>query len=278
MQWPNGAALAVFVNVAYEQWSPSKAPGISPMGNPLPGGITDTQARSWGAYGDTGIHRLLQVLDRTGTTSTVMVSGSFTETSPDTVRDIADRGHEICGHGYYQDVLPPLLSDDEEAEMVSRCTNALEKLTGQQPHGWISPRGTPSERTAGLLAAHGYTWFGDCFDTDAPTVRSTSAGDLVFLPLTMEVNDLPMVMKHGRPIGDYRTEALDILNGFLRHADGTYHLDITVHAHVGGRPALAAQFEDTLRQLHETDGVWVTTRAQATEHVLAHAATSAAEG
>jgi hypothetical protein len=57
--------IAVVLNVAYEGWSDSKAPGIGPMGNPLPAGAFDTNALSRGSYGATrGIERLLRVLDR----------------------------------------------------------------------------------------------------------------------------------------------------------------------------------------------------------------------
>ena len=35
--WPNGKRIAVVFNVCLEAWSDGKAPGISPMGNPLPG-------------------------------------------------------------------------------------------------------------------------------------------------------------------------------------------------------------------------------------------------
>jgi hypothetical protein len=37
-RWPGGRHLAVVLNVAYEGWSDGKAPGIGPMGNPLPAG------------------------------------------------------------------------------------------------------------------------------------------------------------------------------------------------------------------------------------------------
>ena len=37
--WPNGKRIAVVFNVCLEAWSDGKAPGISPMGNPLPPGV-----------------------------------------------------------------------------------------------------------------------------------------------------------------------------------------------------------------------------------------------
>ena len=50
-QWPGGKPIAVIFNVCLEAWSDGKAPGISPMGNPLPPGALDTMAISWASYG-----------------------------------------------------------------------------------------------------------------------------------------------------------------------------------------------------------------------------------
>jgi len=268
MLWPAGKSLAVFVNIAYEQWSPDAAPGISPMGNPLPAGIVDTQARSWGRYGRVGILRLLDVLDRCGLPATVMASGSFAQDTPDVLRQMVQQGHEICGHATYQNVLPALLTPEEERQMLRECLEALESASGVRPVGWISPRGTPSPSTAELLAEAGCTWFGDCFDTDRGHTVSYPTGQLVHLPLTMEVNDLPMVMKHGASPSDYLASVKQHVEGHLRYADGTTHLDVTVHAHVGGRPGYAAAFEDALALLADHDEIWIGTRREAAEMIL----------
>src|SRR4029077_12982722 len=62
-QWPGGKPIAVIFNVCLEAWSDGKAPGISPMGNPLPAGALDTMAISWASYGvKRGIYRLLDAL------------------------------------------------------------------------------------------------------------------------------------------------------------------------------------------------------------------------
>ncbi len=64
-EWPHGKRIAVVFNVCLEAWSDGKAPGISPMGNPLPAGVLDTMAISWAAYGvEVGIHRLMDGLQR----------------------------------------------------------------------------------------------------------------------------------------------------------------------------------------------------------------------
>lgn len=270
MQWPNNAASAVFVNVAFEAWEQGKAPGVSPMGNPLPPGLLDTQAASWGDFGRRrGIWRLLEILERQQTQATVMASGVLVDTAPKALLAVANAGHEICAHGTSQDVLPISLNADDERSGILRCRDTIADLTGTPPVGWISPRGTPSQSTAQILSEEGFTWFGDCFDDDRAYIREFGPRRLAFIPLTMDVNDLPLRLKYGLPpaaFGDAFEQALD---GVLRFADGSTHLDITVHAHVSGRPAEAAIFDKVLVSLSERSDIWITTRGEAARHVLA---------
>src|SRR5262245_2574102 len=124
-RWPGGRHVAVVLNVAYEGWSDSKAPGIGPMGNPLPAGAFDTNALSWGTYGATrGIERLMRELDRLGRRASVMVSGVFAERTPAIVRAIADTGHEIVSHCFAQDIIPAQLTPEQVRADIEKTTAA----------------------------------------------------------------------------------------------------------------------------------------------------------
>src|SRR5262249_56236739 len=84
--WPGGKRIAVVFNICLEAWSDDKAPGISPMGNPLPAGVLDTMAISWAAYGvEVGIHRLLDCLARSRAKSNQMVNALIAEHPPPTL-------------------------------------------------------------------------------------------------------------------------------------------------------------------------------------------------
>ena len=95
--WPNGKRIAVVFNVCLEAWSDGKAPGISPMGNPLPAGVLDTMAISWAAYGvEVGIHRLMDGFARHGAKASVMTNAIIAERAPATVKAIADAATKCC--------------------------------------------------------------------------------------------------------------------------------------------------------------------------------------
>jgi peptidoglycan/xylan/chitin deacetylase (PgdA/CDA1 family) len=277
--WPGGKSVAVVFNIAFEAWSPGKSPGIGPMGNPLQRpDVLDTQAVSWASYGPKrGIWRLLEMLDRHATLATVMTSAVLAESFPEAVRELAARGHDVCAHSYAQDILPAYLTEDEEAAHIGRCTDLLRSVTGRAPRGWMSPRGTPSSNTARLLARAAYSWHGDCFDEDLPYVESFDSQRIVAIPFTVEVNDLPLYVRYGN---SPRTmlEVFDDTIGALRgHQERAVSLDVTVHAHVFGRPSGAWVYERILQRVRDMPDVWVGTRSQIADHVLSSSSIRASD-
>lgn len=266
-RWPGGQKIAVIFNLAYEGWSDGVAPGLGPMGNPLPAGVFDTNALSWGAYGDTrGVHRLMRILDRLQIRASVMTSGIFAERSPATVKALADAGHEIVAHAYAQDIIPAKLIEEQVAADIARTTEALASVTGQRPRGWISPRGTPNAQSSRLLLAAGYSWHGDVFDDDRPYIQYFEDGEIVAIPLTMEINDLPHAMRFGRSPREF-IERFENLLTYGLEGDDAVMIDVTAHCHVYGRPSGAGAFEEVGRLAKGCGGAWIATRQEMADHV-----------
>jgi peptidoglycan/xylan/chitin deacetylase (PgdA/CDA1 family) len=267
-RWPTNKRIAVVFNVCLEQWSDGKAPGISPMGNPLPHGVLDTMAISWAAYGvKTGIYRLLEAFQRHGAKSSVMVNAVVAERAPEAVKAIADGGHEVLSHSYAMDVVPALLSDEDEQTNIERCTQLLEKASGKKVVGWLSPRGTSKPATPKLLADRGYRWYGDVFDADLPYVLEYGAKRIVAIPLAYDVNDMPS-MKYGHPpkmMLDSFNEVLEIARA---RDDEPRIIDVTSHAHIFGHHRGAYYYEKIIEQAVSASDIWVGTRAEIADHVL----------
>ena len=269
-RWPGGRHVAVVVNVAYEAWSDGVAPGIGPMGNPLPPRVVDTNAISWGHYGSTrGIQRLLDILHRTDTRASIMVSGVLAIRTPDTLAAMADAGHEIVAHSLAQDVIPAGLTAEQEIENIRQTTSLLTGASGVQPAGWISPRGTAGFDTARRLLDAGYVWHGDVFDDDRPYLQVFEHGRLVAIPLTMEINDLPHAMRFGRSPRQFVEAFDDQLTRALSDEREALIIDVTAHAHVYGRPSGAWAFEEIIGRVRARGDVWVATRAEIARHVTA---------
>jgi peptidoglycan/xylan/chitin deacetylase (PgdA/CDA1 family) len=269
LRWPGGRHVAVVFNIAYEAWSDGKAPGLGPMGNPLPPGTFDTNALSWGRYGqDTGIERLLRILDRTRHKASVMVSGILAERAPQQVKAIAAAGHEIVAHSYAQDIVPAMLSPDEDKENIRKTTAILEQVAGQRPRGWISPRGTPGASTIRQLIEAGYVYHSDVLDGDVPYVQAFDSGEIIAIPFTMDINDLPHAMRFGRTPRQFIDNFDDYLAHTLRAPDWPIIIDVTAHCHCYGRPGGAWAYEEIARRVSGRDDIWLTTHEAIADYMI----------
>lgn len=267
--WPGNRRIAVVFNVCLEAWSDGKAPGISPMGNPLPPGVLDTMAISWAAYGaKRGIYRLLDAFARNNAKASVMTSAILAERTPQAVKAVGDAGHEILSHSYSMDVIPALLDEDAERKNIERCTALLEGASDRRVKGWLSPRGTASANTARLLAEAGYAWYGDVFDDDLPYVQTFGGRKIVAIPLATDVNDMPS-MKYGAP----PRIMLETFEEHVRRIDeqraGPVIIDVTAHAHIFGRPHGAYYYEKIIQTAAATPDIWIATRLEIAEFILA---------
>lgn len=268
--WPGGKKLAVVFNVAYESWSAGNVPALGPMGNPLPAGVPDLQAESWGRYGHSnGIQRLAAILAHHGVNATVMASGVLAEQAPETLAMLAAAGHDICAHSYSQNVLPGALSAEEERREIAECVRLLTEASGRRPRGWMSPRGTPSERTGRYLIEAGFDWHGDCFDSDTPYLEAHDGGELVAIPFHMEVNDLPVCLRNGNPPSTLLDIYRDTVAWCSAREAGPVHIDVTVHAHYFGRPAGAWVYDAILAEATADPNIWIGTRSEIADLVLA---------
>jgi len=267
--WPKNKKIAVVFNVCLEAWSDGKAPGISPMGNPLPAGLLDNMAISWASYGPKkGIYRLLDSFAKYGAKSSMMVNGVMAERYPEAVKAIANGGHEILSHSYAMDVIPVMLSEEDEKKNIVRCSKLLGDAAGVPIKGWLSPRGTPSTKSAQFLAEAGYTWHGDVFDSDLPYVQQFGDKKIVAIPLGTDVNDMPF-MKFGNPPELMLQSFLQNLD-IAREQDEVCIIDVTSHAHIFGRPRGAYFYEKIIQAAAQATDVWIGTRLEIAQHVLAH--------
>ncbi len=254
------------VTVALELWSEGHWPVYAPMAAawPLPG-VPDAHSVSWSEYGaTTGVWRLLDIMAARGMLATFGTSSAVADRFPDAVLAVHAAGHEIAAHSVSQDVLPVLLDVSDERDNIRRCVDTFEALTGARPTGWMSPRATATAHTAALLTEAGYSWSGDYNDRELPYVVPTPRGPLVAI-MHSDFTDVRGAMAGPRT---YRDVHRDLLDHLLR-APGPGILNLTIHAHVGGRPLLADMFDQVLDHVQQAgDHVWVATHQQVAAHVL----------
>ncbi|MFZ2738642.1 MAG: polysaccharide deacetylase family protein [Burkholderiaceae bacterium] len=268
-RWPGGKRVAVIFNIAYEAWSDGQAPGIGPMGNVLKPGFFDSNAHSWASFGLVrGIHRLLAIAEKYGVKTSVMVNGVICERDPATVKRIAELGHEIVNHSWGMDVIPVYFDEAAERANLQRNHTLLQATTGVTPTGWISPRGTGSAISSRLLAEAGYSHHGDVNDDDRPYVMDFGGKRIVGIPLTMDVNDLPTLVRYGQGPRHMLETFQDTFAAMREREQVPLMLDVTAHTHVMGRASGAWVYDEIMATVKATPDVWICTREQMANYVL----------
>ncbi len=268
-RWPGGKRVAVIFNIAYEAWSDGQAPGIGPMGNVLKPGFFDSNAHSWANFGLVrGIHRLLAIAEKYGVKTSVMVNGVICERDPATVKRIAELGHEIVNHSWGMDVIPVYFDEAAERANLQRNHTLLQATAGVTPTGWISPRGTGSAISSRLLAEAGYSHHGDVNDDDRPYVMDFGGKRIVGIPLTMDVNDLPTLVRYGQGPRHMLETFQDTFAAMREREQVPLMLDVTAHTHVMGRASGAWVYDEIMATVKATPDVWICTRAQMANYVL----------
>jgi hypothetical protein len=192
-------------------------------------------------------------------------SGIVAQQYPALPAAIVARGHSVCAHGWSQGTLPAYLPAEQEAADIARCVAVIKATAGLAPAGWLSPRCTPSERTPGLLAAQGFRFHAEMFDSDLPYRIETEAGSLVGVPFTMEVNDMPLYVRYGNEPDAFTRTLRKIVEGWPRLGNPFACLDITLHAHVFGRPYGALAFLDSLAVVKHSPHCWLTDHVRLAE-------------
>jgi peptidoglycan/xylan/chitin deacetylase (PgdA/CDA1 family) len=266
--WPGAKRMGIFFRVALEGWSDGAWPSFGPMGNPLPPGVPDLNALGWVEYGvRRGIHRILDVLERKGIRTSMLICGVLAERYPETLRRIAEAGHEIVAHSYAMDVISAGLDVDAERAVIRRTTELLRRACGTRPRGWISPRASPSPHTARLLADEGYEWHGDTMNDDLPYRVSFGSSRIVAFPGGMEMNDTPHAIRYGNPPG----QMLDVFNDWhdyvQRHEPGAVRLNPSIHGHVFGRLTGIGVFERLIELAQALPDAWIGTQGDAVKHL-----------
>lgn len=92
------------------------------------------------AWGNEQTDTLLDILDEYAVKSTFFLVGQWVENYPDSVKEIASRGHDVGNHSATHPHMAELSPDQQLGEICS-CNEAVEELTGSCPTLFRAPYG-----------------------------------------------------------------------------------------------------------------------------------------
>ena len=225
------------------------------------------------AYGPlTGVRRILGILDRHGVRSTFFVPGWTAERHPATVRDIVAAGHEIAHHGYLHES-PLGRSAAEQADIIDRGIDALERIAGVRPVGYRAPLWELTYDAPAILADRGFLYESSLMDADVPYELAVDGQrSLVEIPIHWALDDweqyafIPGVYETGMIASPPRAEEVWRAEYDGLVADGGAFV-LTNHPFLTGRPGRAAVLDRLIADAVADERVWVCSMEELAAHV-----------
>ncbi|TPM98529.1 polysaccharide deacetylase family protein [Mesorhizobium sp. B2-1-5] len=246
LKLPDGVRMPVWLIVNVEHWDARRPMPRTvlppPMGMPM---LPDIPNWSWHEYGmRVGFWRIHESLTSRTIVPTLAINGSVCEVYPKIAHAAHDAGWELMGHGWLQG---PMHNLEDQRVAIRRTIGALSKISGKPPVGWESPGLTETSDTADILAEEGIRYVADWVMDDLPCELKTTAGRLVTLPYTVEINDVAImaVAQHS---------SAELLERGKRQFDRLYResatspriMSISVHPYLSGVPHRIGYLEELL--------------------------------
>jgi putative urate catabolism protein len=273
--WPGGAALALQMVINYEEGGEksvlhgddrSESFLTEHITTPVIGGRNLTAESLWEYGSRVGFWRLWRLFTARRMPITCYGVAMAMGRNPDAVAAMNEAGWEIATHGMRWNGTPPADEEGERQEILE--TLALhEQLCGQKALGWYN---RSSARTYRLLSEiGGFLYFADNYADDLPFWADVAGKPELFVPYTLEANDMRFAVANGFGDGEeffrYLRDTFDVL-----YAEGKAGMprmmSVGLHGRLAGRPGRTAGLMRFLDHVEKHDRVWITTRADIARH------------
>ena len=255
LKLPGDARIVFWTIVNYEVWDIGRPMARqvlpAPTGVPL---MPDVVHWAWHEYGmRVGCWRFFELFESLEIKPTLAANARICEDYPRVAEEAKRNGWEFMGHAYDQ---MPIHKTEDQAAMINRSMDIIERFSGKRPVGWLGPGLTQTMETPEILAEAGVKYIGDWVYDDEPTFIRTAKGPLVTLPYTIELNDIPMmIIQHHE--SDYLTRRT--IDQFDRlYAEGKNRakiISLAIHPYISGQPHRIKYLEQIYDYVSQFDGV-----------------------
>jgi len=275
IEWPEKARIAVVLQVPFEQYESRSHHAKDLVAVPLlpddlvEQGVPDMLLKSADEYGERGLWRLVDLLDKHHVTATGVCSGLAVERYPEVVNAFkqGSGGREICAHSWAQDITSYRLNREQMRANVRKCVDVITKVTGDRPVGWVSPGGQQNEHTLPVLAEEDFLWLGDHANTDSPFVLKSGDKKMVGMTTPFHTNDT-MYVRGWCPPSHYVElfcRSFDVL-----YEEGSQVIGAVAHSTIYGNPFGVWAYDQVIKYVKSFPDVWITTRREIAEWYLQH--------
>lgn len=255
LRLPGDARIVVWVIINMEEWDINEAMARTVL--PVPQGrevMPDIPNFAWFDYGlRVGFWRLKRVLDRRNIPATISLNASLCLSHPQVVRECLDSGWELMGHGFMQRVLNV---EPDEREVIRRAISTIREFSGSAPRGWMGPGLAETFDTPDILAEEGIEYVCDWCNDDQPYPMKVKTGQLISVPYTLELNDIPIhLVQHHRSaeLFERAKDQFDTL--YQEGAESARVMAISTHPYITGVPHRIGYFDKIFEYISQFQGV-----------------------
>jgi peptidoglycan/xylan/chitin deacetylase (PgdA/CDA1 family) len=263
----------VVVSLGHLEWQPPPGVVVAPStrtGSPYPE-VFDVTEPSYHEYGNrVGIFRILQLLDRHGITPMIAMDAFLAERAPTLVDYLRDRDCEFVGHGVaLSRMITEEMSGAEERDYIEYSLRTLERATGSRPVGWLSPDYGASSRTTRILAELGLSYVCDWPNDEQPYRLRVPTGQIVSLPVSVELDDVVAHRGRGVPIAQWAQMVIEAFERLYNEGERDAKLLVlNMHPHVLGQPFRSKHLDRVLKHIAGRDAVWHATGSEVVDCFL----------
>lgn len=127
------------------------------------------------AWGNEQTSELLDILDQYDVKATFFLVGQWVDNFPDSVKEIADKGHDVENHSNTHAHMPELSLEGMTEEIMS-CNEKIEAITGKCPTLFRPPYGDYNNDVVGAVKSCGMYCIQ--WDVDSLDWKDLSAADI----------------------------------------------------------------------------------------------------
>lgn len=257
---PGDARVAVYTLVNIEEWDIQKPVAreyvTSPAGVAT---VPNIPNWSWHEYGmRVGIWRIMEAFEKRKLRANATMNARVCEGPGEPVaRAMLDAGWDFMGHGYAQAALHTV--EDQQA-VIQKSFDVLKAYTGKDPKGWLGPGLHETLDTVDYLAEAGFKYVCDWPMDEHPVSMNTTAGNLMAMPYSFELSDLPMMVVHQHESEVWLKRVIDQFDRLYDEgATQPRVMSMSIHPYIMGVPHRIKYFESALDYVLDRKDVWFAT-------------------
>ncbi|WAH35645.1 polysaccharide deacetylase family protein [Alicyclobacillus dauci] len=265
LELPNGARVAFWVGLNIEHYQ-LDVPSTSIFGGTA-NLVPDPLNYGWRDYAPrVGVWRTMELLDKYGIKASVLLNSDVCKHYPEIIEEGNKRGWVWLAHGKNNSILQANMTEEEERAYLKEIVDTIKQHTGKQPQGWLGPALSETLNTPSLLEELGVTYVCDWCNDDQPYPLNTKKGNLISVPYSIEVNDVPLFVGKSLSGQDFYQILVDQFDVLYAEGERTGRvMCVALHPFVTGLPFRSKYLDQALAYITGHPGVWVTTSDEIAE-------------